>query len=162
MAESGEVEGARAKQLQRDRCGKAKRTAGAKRGQPINMTQQQQRRISNTDGGSSAATDRQRDARTAIPAPEVARVSHEDAARETVSQRMVQSQSASAQACSSAMQRRDSGSGAAALLSGRCRYPPIECTLGALIRVCGYLIVARVRVGRQVSRPEPESAGLLP
>ncbi|KAK9093027.1 hypothetical protein Syun_027938 [Stephania yunnanensis] len=32
---------------------------------------------------------------------------------------------------------------------------------GALIRVCGYLIVARVRAGRQGSRPEPESAGLL-
>ncbi|KAK9148855.1 hypothetical protein Scep_007612 [Stephania cephalantha] len=34
--------------------------------------------------------------------------------------------------------------------------------LFGLIRVCGYLIVARVRAGRQVSRPEPESAGLLP
>ncbi|KAK9158220.1 hypothetical protein Scep_004794 [Stephania cephalantha] len=35
------------------------------------------------------------------------------------------------------------------LLSGRRRYLPIECTLGALIRVYGYLIVARVRAGRQ-------------
>ncbi|KAK9149248.1 hypothetical protein Scep_008005 [Stephania cephalantha] len=33
--------------------------------------------------------------------------------------------------------------------------------LSGLIWVCGYLIVARVRAGRQVSRPEPESAGLL-
>ncbi|KAK9133775.1 hypothetical protein Scep_013303 [Stephania cephalantha] len=48
------------------------------------------------------------------------------------------------------------------LLSGRRRYLPIECTLGALIQVCEYLIVAKVRAGRQVSRPEPESAGLLP
>ncbi|KAK9126041.1 hypothetical protein Scep_014887 [Stephania cephalantha] len=48
------------------------------------------------------------------------------------------------------------------LLSGRRRYLPIECTLGALIRVCGYLIVARVRVGRQMSRPKLESAGILP
>ncbi|KAK9166198.1 hypothetical protein Scep_001389 [Stephania cephalantha] len=48
------------------------------------------------------------------------------------------------------------------LLSGCRRYLPIECTLGAFIRVCGYLIVARVRAGRQVSYPEPESAGLLP
>ncbi|KAK9082524.1 hypothetical protein Syun_031306 [Stephania yunnanensis] len=34
--------------------------------------------------------------------------------------------------------------------------------LWALIRVCGYLIVARVRARRHVSRPEPESTGLLP
>ncbi|KAK9111306.1 hypothetical protein Scep_018825 [Stephania cephalantha] len=47
------------------------------------------------------------------------------------------------------------------LLSGRRRYLPIECTLGALIRVCGYLIVARVKAGRQGSRPKPESAGIL-
>ncbi|KAK9088946.1 hypothetical protein Scep_028028 [Stephania cephalantha] len=33
------------------------------------------------------------------------------------------------------------------------RYLPIECTLGALIRVCRYFIVARARAGRQVSRP---------
>ncbi|KAK9094895.1 hypothetical protein Scep_026364 [Stephania cephalantha] len=42
----------------------------------------------------------------------------------------------------------------------RRRYFLIACTLGALIRVCGYLIVARVRAGRQVSGPEPEFAGL--
>ncbi|KAK9098755.1 hypothetical protein Syun_025800 [Stephania yunnanensis] len=48
------------------------------------------------------------------------------------------------------------------LLSRRRRYIPIECTLGALIRVRGYLIVARVRAGRQVYHPKPESAGLLP
>ncbi|KAK9134976.1 hypothetical protein Syun_014306 [Stephania yunnanensis] len=48
------------------------------------------------------------------------------------------------------------------LLSGHLRYLPIECTLGALIRVCGYLIVARVRVERLGSRPKPESVGLLP
>ncbi|KAK9128206.1 hypothetical protein Syun_017003 [Stephania yunnanensis] len=33
--------------------------------------------------------------------------------------------------------------------------------LSGLIGVCGYLIVARVRAGRQGFRPEPESAGLL-
>ncbi|KAK9151402.1 hypothetical protein Syun_009711 [Stephania yunnanensis] len=47
------------------------------------------------------------------------------------------------------------------LLSGRRRDLPIECTLGALIWVCGYLIVARVKAGRQVSHPKPEFAGLL-
>ncbi|KAK9132829.1 hypothetical protein Scep_012357 [Stephania cephalantha] len=41
------------------------------------------------------------------------------------------------------------------LLSGRRRYLPIECTLGALIRVRRYLIVARVRVGRHGARPNP-------
>ncbi|KAK9081478.1 hypothetical protein Syun_030802 [Stephania yunnanensis] len=33
------------------------------------------------------------------------------------------------------------------------RYLPIECTLGALIQVCGCSIVARARAERQVSRP---------
>ncbi|KAK9094236.1 hypothetical protein Scep_025705 [Stephania cephalantha] len=51
------------------------------------------------------------------------------------------------------------GSGIAAGTTRR-RYLSIECTLRALVQVCGYLIVARA--GRQVSRPEPESAGLLP
>ncbi|KAK9147457.1 hypothetical protein Scep_006214 [Stephania cephalantha] len=48
------------------------------------------------------------------------------------------------------------------LLSGRRRYLPIECTFEALIRVCGYLIVARVRAGRHGTRPKPESAGIFP
>ncbi|KAK9115459.1 hypothetical protein Syun_022256 [Stephania yunnanensis] len=48
------------------------------------------------------------------------------------------------------------------LLSGRRRYLPIEYTLGALIRVRKYLIVARVRAERLVYRSKPESAGLLP
>ncbi|KAK9157435.1 hypothetical protein Scep_004009 [Stephania cephalantha] len=48
------------------------------------------------------------------------------------------------------------------LLSGRRRYLPIECTLGALIRVRRYLIVARVRVGRHGARPNPKSAGIFP
>ncbi|KAK9134832.1 hypothetical protein Syun_014162 [Stephania yunnanensis] len=61
------------------------------------------------------------------------------------------------------------------LLSGRYRYLPIECKLGALIRVRRYLIVERVRVGRHGARPKPEvrvgrlgarpkpeSSGLLP
>ncbi|KAK9159663.1 hypothetical protein Syun_006004 [Stephania yunnanensis] len=48
------------------------------------------------------------------------------------------------------------------LLSERRRYLSIECTLGALIQVCRYLIVAWVRAGRRGSRPKLESAGLLP
>ncbi|KAK9111442.1 hypothetical protein Scep_018961 [Stephania cephalantha] len=40
--------------------------------------------------------------------------------------------------------------------------PARGALLSGLIRVCGYLIVARVRAGRQVSRLEPEFAGLLP
>ncbi|KAK9143043.1 hypothetical protein Syun_012443 [Stephania yunnanensis] len=48
------------------------------------------------------------------------------------------------------------------LLSGRRRYLPIECMLGALILVRGYLIVARVRAGRQVYRPKAKSTRLLP
>ncbi|KAK9124518.1 hypothetical protein Sjap_014120 [Stephania japonica] len=37
----------------------------------------------------------------------------------------------------------------------------IWCKSGALIRVCGYFIIARVRAGRPCSRPQPESTGLL-
>ncbi|KAK9145167.1 hypothetical protein Sjap_005070 [Stephania japonica] len=32
-----------------------------------------------------------------------------------------------------------------------------DCTLGALILIYGYLIVARVKAGRLCSRPDPES-----